>query len=164
MLQSPALQIALNRRKQDSEEHTSLMNKAKRKARQTYSSGVLTTRTSAPGKCFRKLSANARAASGTTSHTTKDASLFSDSANCFENRLNAISDPIRPRPRKLMLFARARAGDAAAEAYVRIRVAVDRSRARRQAAGKRIAGRIAGQKRVDGAGVMTGCVSRWLFV
>lgn len=39
-----------------------------------------------------------------------------------------------------MLFARARAGDAAAEAYVRIRVAVDRSRARRQAAGKRIAG------------------------
>lgn len=63
-----------------------------------------------------------------------------------------------------MLFARARAGDAAAEAYVRIRVAVDRSRARRQAAGKRIAGRIAGQKRVDDAGVMTGCVSRWLFV
>lgn len=61
-------------------------------------------RISVPGKCLWKLFANESAASGTASQTAKDVSVESES--CFEKRLKAISDPIRPRPKKLMLLER----------------------------------------------------------
>ena len=125
-------------------------------------------RTSAPGNCVRKLFAKATAASGTASHTTKDVVplpastllvsllLFSASepdpdaarcCRCFANRLNAISDPIRPRPRKLMLCARREAETRA-----------DRSRACRQTAEKRILG-----KSGIPAGVWVGVIARGLL-
>lgn len=58
----------------------------------------------APGKCFWKFRENDWELSGTASQTTNCESLAS--ACRLENKLKAISDPIRPRPTKAMLFDR----------------------------------------------------------
>ena len=70
----------------------------------TYSSGVVATLIFAPGNWAKKFSENAFEASGTASQTTKCESEAS--ANLLENRLKAISEPIRPTPMKLILFGR----------------------------------------------------------
>lgn len=70
----------------------------------TYSSGVVATLIFAPGNWAKKFSENVFEASGTASQTTKCESEAS--ANLLENRLKAISEPIRPTPMKLILFGR----------------------------------------------------------
>ena len=71
-----------------------------------HSSGLLAIFILAPWNCLRKLLINWAATSGTASKTTKRELL--SLANRLENRLYAISEPMRPKPTKLMLFARER--------------------------------------------------------
>lgn len=71
----------------------------------THSAGVATTWIFAPGNWEMTLSENACAASGTASHTTNcELPLLSTSER--EQRLYAISEPIRPRPMNAVVCAR----------------------------------------------------------
>src|SRR6266403_479811 len=72
----------------------------------THSSGLLATFILAPLNCLRKLTINWAATSGTASKTTKRELL--SLANRLENRLYAISEPMRTKPMQLMVFARER--------------------------------------------------------
>lgn len=69
-----------------------------------YSLGVRTMSMCAPGNWDTKFWRKATALAGSASQTTKWVS--GDSANVFEKKLKAISDPIRPRPMNAVLLAR----------------------------------------------------------